>query len=60
MTQATAELNETATADISDEQLGSDMNVGFAHDVQETHPTTTPAEPTEASATPDTDDASTG
>lgn len=45
MTQATAELDET---------------IGFAHDVQKTHPTTTPVEITETSATPDTDDASTG
>ncbi|HRI39531.1 MAG TPA: hypothetical protein PLO50_13330 [Nitrospira sp.] len=59
MTQATAELDETAITDISDDQFESDMNVGFAHDVQETHPTTTPVGTTEASATPDAGDAST-
>ncbi len=42
MTQATAELDAT---------------IGFAHDVQKTHPTTTPVETTEASATPGADDA---
>lgn len=59
MTQATAELNETATADISDEQFESDMLSVFADDEPVSPSTTTPTETTEASATPDADDAST-
>lgn len=57
MTQATAELDETATADIPDKQFESDMFLVFADDEPVSQSTTTPTETTEASATPDAYDA---
>ena len=53
MTQATAELNETAPVDQTDEQFESEMEAAFAEDAQAENPTTTPDVSTQASADPE-------
>lgn len=53
MTQATADLPETASVEQSDEQFEADLLAGYANDVPESTPTNTPEVESAASANPD-------
>lgn len=55
MSQATADLPETAPVEQSDEQFDSDLMAGYANDVPDPEPTATPDRETDASAPPDTE-----
>lgn len=58
MTQATADLPETASVEQTGEQVFTDMLAEFAHESHDSTPTVTPDHETEASANPDPDQAS--
>lgn len=53
MSQATADLTETASVEQSDEQFESDLLAGYANDVSESSSTATPDVEADASAPPD-------
>lgn len=55
MSQATADLPETASVEQSDEQFESDLLAGYANDAPESTATATPQSDADASAPPDTE-----